>query len=82
MIFGGFIFLGGVLTGGVGTILGMSGSFSSLGQEGVADPRGLAEFVGLTLWSMLGGLVAAAIGTIVFLVGLVLLITEKYGKSS
>jgi len=80
MIFGGVVTLGAPLIGLLGTVLGMMRSFAVLGENGVADPKGLAESVGQSLMASMSGLFIGGFGLVIFLGGLIIWLAAKSGK--
>jgi biopolymer transport protein ExbB/TolQ len=77
LIGGGILTLGGPALGVLGTVIGMMGSFNTLGKDGVASPESLASNIGVTLMSTAGGIVIGAIGVCVLVAGVIILIATK-----
>jgi biopolymer transport protein ExbB/TolQ len=59
------------MLGLMGTILGMTKAFDTLGKSGVGDPAELSTAIGETLISFTAGVVCAVIGAVLLLFSLV-----------
>lgn len=77
LITGGGLTLGGPAIGVLGTVIGMMGSFDTLGKEGVADPEALASHIGVSLFSTASGFILGIIGVVVLIAGLIILFATK-----
>jgi len=77
LIGGGILTLGGPALGVLGTVIGMMGSFNTLGKEGVADPEALASNIGVSLISTTGGFVIGVFGVCILVAGVIILIATK-----
>jgi len=77
LIGGGILTLGGPALGVLGTVIGMMGSFNTLGKEGVADPESLASNIGVSLISTTGGFVIGVFGVCILVAGVIILIATK-----
>ena len=77
MIVGGAIAVGAPAVGALGAALGMVRSFATLGEKGVADPKGLAESVGGVLTASAYGFFVAGFGLVIFFIGLGLWLSAK-----
>jgi len=77
LIGGGVLTLGGPALGVIGTVIGMIGSFDTLGKAGVADPESLASNVGISLMSTATGIVLGAIGLCILIAGVIILIATR-----
>jgi biopolymer transport protein ExbB/TolQ len=71
MITGGAITVAGPALGLLGTVIGMIGSFRTLGESGVAKPENLSLCVSAALLSTFGGLVAGVVGLVVLVTALI-----------
>jgi len=81
LIGGGALTLGGPSLGVLGTVIGMMGSFDTLGKAGVADPEALASNIGISLMSTAGGLILGGIGIVILAAGVIILISTKQSPS-
>ncbi len=68
MIFGGLM-MTGPLVAVLGTMFGMTRAFSVLGNQGIGDPKGLANGMSVVL-------ISAAVGTGLFVLGAVVLVVS------
>lgn len=53
-----------ILVGVIGTVIGMTRAFETLGTAGVEDPSHLSAAIGHVLWSTAIGIVVASIGAL------------------
>ena len=70
------IVLGVLLTlspafGLIGTVVGMTRSFSTLGSSGIGDPKALGDSIGVTLMSTAAGLFLFPVGVLILTLSLV-----------
>jgi hypothetical protein len=77
LITGGALSLGGPAIGVLGTVIGMMGSFDTLGKEGIADPEALASNIGVSLFSTAGGFILGIIGVVILIAGVIILFATK-----
>ncbi len=77
LILGSILTLGGPALGAVGTVIGMMGTFRTLGKEGVVGPESLAAQVHFSLISMAAGLVVAGVGVFLLVSGFIILMATK-----
>ena len=77
IIAGGILTVAGPLAGVLVTSFGMMRSFDTLGKSGVADPRALAENIGVSLNGTVIGLCAGAVGVLILIVGVIILAARK-----
>lgn len=77
LITGGALTLGGPAIGALGIVIGMMGSFDTLGKEGVSDPKALASQIGVSLVFPVGGFIIGVIGVVVLIAGLIILFATK-----
>ncbi|MEQ1858466.1 MAG: MotA/TolQ/ExbB proton channel family protein [Chthoniobacteraceae bacterium] len=70
------IILGSLLTlapfiGLLGTVIGMMGAFKTLGSSGIADPKALADDIGISLMSTATGLFVFPVGVVILSLSLI-----------
>ena len=71
IIIGGFLTLSPIL-GLIGTAIGMSHAFATLGNQGISDPRGLANSVSMVLIAPIAGITLFVIGIVVLAISIVI----------
>ena len=82
MIAGGAIAGGGPALGLLGTVIGMVGSFKTLGASGVAKPEDLSRCISAALLSTFGGLIAGGIGLAVVIICLIVWLCTRTKTSA
>lgn len=78
LIAGVIVTLGAPMVGLIGTVLGMVEAFSTLGSNGISDPKVLSGSIGVVLTSTMAGLIiAAVVGLPLIITGVILLARRK-----
>ena len=72
LIAGLVLALGGPFAGIFLTVLGMTGAFLSLGQQGVVNPQQLSGHIGSALTAAMCGFLASSVGVVLIGIALVL----------
>ncbi len=77
LIGSGAMTIAGPMLGVLGTVLGMVGSFNSLGESGVGDPQALSSHISTAMLSTAGGFLLGGIGLVAFIVTLVVWLSTR-----
>lgn len=77
LIAGGALLLGGPTLGVLGTILGMTFGFQTLGSAGLTDHETLASAIGASLLSTGIGVGIGVIGIVVLIIGVIMWILDR-----
>lgn len=77
MCIGAALAMVGLIGGGIGMAIGVTGSHRVLERSGNGDPGALSKNIETTLLSTTIGLVACGIGVLIFVVALILYITGR-----